>query len=89
MQIEYGLKRGTTDNSYLIKGGTSTALIDVPDQAFSEDFIKTLSSTIELKDLDYIIVGHISPKRIDSLICLAEALPEGGKVCLQTYYSVP
>lgn len=78
IQIEYGLKRGTTDNSYLIKGGNHTALVDVPDQAFSKGFIEALKSTIDLKDIKYLIIGHISPKRMESLNCLAEALPEGG-----------
>lgn len=78
VQIEYGLKRGTTDNSYLIRGGTHTALIDVPDQAFSKGFVQTLQSTIALKDIRYLILGHISPKRMESLTCLAEALPENG-----------
>lgn len=77
-QIEYGLKRGTTDNSYLIKGGNHTALIDVPDQAFSKGFVETLKSTIDLKDIKYLIIGHTSPKRMESLTLLAEALPEGG-----------
>jgi len=39
-EVEYGLKRGTTDNSYLIKGDTreSTVLIDVPQTAFSTTY---------------------------------------------------
>ncbi|KAG0569774.1 hypothetical protein KC19_6G115700 [Ceratodon purpureus] len=77
-EIEYGLKRGTTDNSYLIKGENHTALIDVPDQAFSKGFVETLKSTIDLKDIKYLVIGHISPKRMESLTTLAEALPEGG-----------
>lgn len=78
IQIEYGLKRGTTDNSYLIRGGTHAALIDIPDQAFSKGFVETLKSTIALKDLSYLIISHVSPKRMESLTCLAEALPDNG-----------
>jgi len=78
IQIEYGLKRGTTDNSYLIRGGTHAALIDIPDQAFSKGFVETLKSTIALKDLSYLIISHVSPKRMESLTRLAEALPENG-----------
>lgn len=87
-EIEYGLKRGTTDNSYLIKGGNHTALVDVPDQAFSKGFIEALKSTIDVKDIKYLIIGHISPKRMESLNCLAEALPEGG-VPIELYCSNP
>lgn len=87
-EIEYGLKRGTTDNSYIIKGGTHTALVDVPDQAFSKGFVETLQSTIALKDIKYLIIGHMSPKRMESLKCLAEALPDNGSP-LEVYCSNP
>lgn len=87
-EIEYGLKRGTTDNSYIIKGGSQTALIDVPDQSFTEGFISSLKSTIDLKDIRYLIIGHISPKRIVSATALAEALPEGARP-IEIYCSNP
>jgi flavorubredoxin len=29
VQVEYGMKRGTSDNSYIVTGGTATALLDL------------------------------------------------------------
>jgi flavorubredoxin len=87
-EIEYGLKRGTTDNSYLVKGQTHTALIDIPDQAFSKAFLETLANTTDLKRLTYLILGHFSPKRVESLVGLADALAERDDP-LQVYCSNP
>jgi flavorubredoxin len=86
MQIEYGLKRGTTDNSYLVKGQTHTALIDIPDQAFSKAFLETLATTTDLKRLTYLILGHFSPKRVESLVGLADALAERGRLSQELCY---
>ena len=36
-EVEYALKRGTSDNVYSIEGTEKTALIDVPDKAFAEN----------------------------------------------------
>ncbi|XP_057817731.2 uncharacterized protein LOC131030829 isoform X1 [Cryptomeria japonica] len=75
-EVEYGLKRGTTDNSYIIKGPSGTALIDVPDQAFTDEYIRTLTNTKDIALLKYVIIGHLSPKRIDSLIALGKLLEQ-------------
>lgn len=39
-EVEYGLKRGTTENAYVIKGTTrdTTFLIDIPNEAFAATF---------------------------------------------------
>ena len=42
VQIEYNLKRGTTDNSYVVAGADGAALINVPDNPFSEAFVREL-----------------------------------------------
>lgn len=44
-EVEYGLKRGTTENSYVVKGQTreSTVLIDVPNQAFATSYRREIT----------------------------------------------
>lgn len=81
-EVEYGLKRGTTDNSYIIKGPLGTALLDVPDQAFTDEYIRTLMNTKDIDLLKYVIIGHLSPKRIDSLIALGELLEQKSSFAL-------
>jgi flavorubredoxin len=87
-EIEYGMKHGTTENSYLIKAESGYVLIDLPDQAFSQAFAQVVADTIDLKSLKYLILGHLSPKRVDSLINLLQALPDQASP-LQIYCSNP
>jgi flavorubredoxin len=79
VQIEYNLKRGTTDNSYIIQAGANVALIDVPDQAWNDAFVKALQGKASLDKITHLILGHFSPKRGDSLVKLLKGRSSGGK----------
>lgn len=76
-EVEYGLKRGTTDNSYIITGA-DVALIDVPDENFKDLFLEMLEQTIDIKTLKHVVLGHISPKRVKNLTSLLERLDDKG-----------
>ena len=43
-EVEYGMRRGTTDNSYVVKGDEATALLDLPDKSFAPAFSKVVDS---------------------------------------------
>ncbi|WOD38735.1 diflavin flavoprotein [Nodosilinea sp. E11] len=79
-EIEYALERGTTANSYLIQGDR-TALIDPPGESFNEVFLAALERHIDLYQLNYIILGHINPNRVETLKILLKRLPEVTVVC--------
>jgi flavorubredoxin/flavin reductase (DIM6/NTAB) family NADH-FMN oxidoreductase RutF len=79
-EIEYGLERGTTANSFLIRGD-QTALIDPPGESFYEIFLEALRCQIDLYQLNYIILGHINPNRASTLKQLLQLLPEVTVVC--------
>ena len=79
-EIEYGLERGTTANSFLIRGD-QTALIDPPGESFYEIFLEALRRQIDLYQLNYIILGHINPNRASTLKQLLQLLPEVTVVC--------
>jgi flavorubredoxin/flavin reductase (DIM6/NTAB) family NADH-FMN oxidoreductase RutF len=70
-EVEYGMQRGSTDNSYVIVGERSTALLDLPDKSFAQAFAKT----VDCASVDFVVLGHLSPKRLDSLAALLEARP--------------
>ena len=76
-QVEYGLKRGTTDNSYIIEGA-EVALIDVPDENFEEKFLDALRRAVDLWNVKHLIIGHTSPKRVKSLISILQHLDSKG-----------
>ena len=70
-EVEYGMQRGSTDNSYIVVGERATALLDLPDKSFARAFAKT----VDCAEVDYIVLGHLSPKRLDSLAAVLEARP--------------
>ncbi len=58
---------GTTYNSYLVKGKEKTALIDTVKAEFTEDYIKSLGSIVDIKTIDYIIINHTEPDHSGAL----------------------
>ncbi len=79
-EVEYSLQKGTTANSYLIQG-EKTALIDPPGESFTEIFLSKLQESINLQQLDYIILGHVNPNRIFTLKALLELAPNITLIC--------
>lgn len=79
-EIEYGLKRGTTANSYLIQGD-KIALIDPPGESFTEIFLKALQERINPTTIDYLILGHVNPNRGETIKALLKIAPQITIVC--------
>jgi flavorubredoxin/flavin reductase (DIM6/NTAB) family NADH-FMN oxidoreductase RutF len=79
-EIEYGLARGTTANSFIIKGDKK-ALIDPPGISFTDVFIAGLDSRFNVKLIEYVILGHINPNRGETLKKLLELAPQITFVC--------
>ncbi len=70
-EVEYSLQRGTTANSYLIQAD-KIALIDPPGESFTEIFLHQLQQSIDLQQLDYVILSHVNPNRMATLKSLIE-----------------
>ncbi|GFR44040.1 hypothetical protein Agub_g5200 [Astrephomene gubernaculifera] len=66
-EVEYGLKRGTTDNSYLITSPGAVVLVDVPYEAYKEKFVEALSAQAPLPSLTHLLITHLDPKAIPTL----------------------
>ena len=79
-EIEYALERGTTANSYLITADQS-ALIDPPGESFTTTFLDALEQRFDLRQLDYVILGHVNPNRVATLKVLLERAPQVTLVC--------
>jgi flavorubredoxin/flavin reductase (DIM6/NTAB) family NADH-FMN oxidoreductase RutF len=58
--IEFALQNGTTYNSFLIRG-EKIALIDTSHEKFRELYFPKLTSLIDPKEIDYLIVSHTEP----------------------------
>ncbi len=73
-EIEYGLARGTTANSFLIEAD-QIALIDPPGESFTEIFLQALQERIALNEIDYVILGHVNPNRAVTINALLQKAP--------------
>ena len=54
---EYSVHRGSSYNSYLVRG-KKTALIDTVWRPYDEEFVSRLKQEIDLNQIDYIIMNH-------------------------------
>ena len=84
--IEFGLRNGTTYNSFLVRG-ERTALIDTSHAKFRDTWIPLLQEQIDPKDIDVLIVSHTEPDHSGLIGDLLELNPDveivASKVAIQ------
>jgi flavorubredoxin/flavin reductase (DIM6/NTAB) family NADH-FMN oxidoreductase RutF len=84
--IEFGLRNGTTYNSFLIRG-EKTALVDTTHRKFGQLYLDVLTGAIDLSTLDYLIVSHTEPDHsglVKEVLALApQVTVVGAKVAIQ------
>tara|TARA_Y100001968_G_scaffold130519_1_gene119125 strand:+ start:1122 stop:2909 length:1788 start_codon:yes stop_codon:yes gene_type:complete len=81
-EIEYGLERGTTANSFLISSNNQAVLIHPPGAAYGEIFLNKLKKIIP-QDIEqiFVVVGHVNPNRVELLKELTKFYPEITLIC--------
>ncbi|AAZ58864.1 metallo-beta-lactamase superfamily:flavin reductase-like domain [Prochlorococcus marinus str. NATL2A] len=72
--IEFGLRNGTTYNSFLIRG-KKTALIDTSHLKFKDIWFEKLRQEINPTEIDYLIVSHTEPDHSGLIKYLIELNP--------------
>jgi flavorubredoxin len=77
---EYSTHRGSTYNSYLIKG-EKNVVIDTVWTPFAKDYVKNLSKEIELDKIDYVIANHAEVDHSGALPELMRHIPETPIYC--------
>ena len=84
--IEFGLRNGTTYNSFLVRG-ERTALIDSSHLKFESTWLPILQEQIDPKAIDHLIVSHTEPDHSGLIGHLIDLNPEieivGSKVAIQ------
>ncbi len=84
--IEFGLRNGTTYNSFLVRG-ERTALIDTSHLKFADTWLPLLGEQIDPRAIDYLIVSHTEPDHSGLIGHLIDLNPEieivGSKVAIQ------
>ena len=79
-EVEYGRRRGTTANSYVIHGD-KIAVIDPPGESFTTIYLDALQRRISLSDIDYIIASHVNSNRLATLEQLQKLAPQATIIC--------
>jgi len=84
--IEFGLRNGTTYNSFLVRG-ERTALIDTSHLKFESTWLPLLQEQIDPQAIDHLIVSHTEPDHSGLIGHLIDLNPEieivGSKVAIQ------
>ncbi|WP_269622109.1 diflavin flavoprotein [Prochlorococcus marinus] len=84
--IEFGLRNGTTYNSFIIEG-KQIALIDTSHEKFQELWLKVLRKKVDPKNINYLIVSHTEPDHSGLISDILELNSEieiyGSKVAIQ------
>jgi len=82
-EIEYGLERGTTANSFLLEAGvnadgktTPPVLVHPPGASFAEPFLEQLAQLVPADAALKVVVGHVNPNRVTLLRQLAARWPQ-------------
>jgi flavorubredoxin/flavin reductase (DIM6/NTAB) family NADH-FMN oxidoreductase RutF len=84
--IEFGLRNGTTYNSFLVRG-ERTALIDSSHLKFESTWLPLLQGQVDPKAIDHLIVSHTEPDHSGLIGHLIDLNPDleivGSKVAIQ------
>jgi len=84
--IEFGLRNGTTYNSFLVRG-ERTVLIDTSHLKFQSTWLAMLEEQIDPKQIDYLIVSHTEPDHSGLIGDIIDRNPEveivASKVAIQ------
>ncbi|MFO7951801.1 MAG: anaerobic nitric oxide reductase flavorubredoxin [Bacillota bacterium] len=78
---ELSTHRGTSYNSYLVRGKEKTALIDTVWGPFAKEFVENLKKEIDLNDIDYIIANHGETDHSGALPELMREIPATSVYC--------
>ena len=81
-EVEYGLERGTTANSFLFDGGTAAdghpvppVLIHPPGMTYAEPFFAALAERVPADAALKVVVGVVNPNRVELLRAMAQRWP--------------
>ncbi len=81
-EVEYGLERGTTANSFLFEGGVAAdghpvppVLIHPPGMTYAEPFCAAVAERVPADAALKVVVGVVNPNRVELLRTLAERWP--------------
>ncbi len=69
-------KQGTTYNSFLVRSGNKTALIECVKDKFSSEWLDNIREVCDPADIDYIVLNHTEPDHSGSLLRILKLAPK-------------
>ncbi|MEA5565843.1 diflavin flavoprotein [Anabaena sp. UHCC 0399] len=84
--IEFGLRNGTTYNSFLIQGD-KVALVDTSHRKFEQLYLEIITGLIDINQVDYLIISHTEPDHSGLVKDMLQLAPDitvvGAKVAIK------
>ncbi|WP_414579020.1 diflavin flavoprotein [Anabaena sp. CCY 9402-a] len=84
--IEFGLRNGTTYNSFLIQGD-KVALVDTSHRKFEQLYLEIITGLIDINQVDYLIISHTEPDHSGLVKDILQLAPDitvvGAKVAIK------
>ncbi|MBW4643344.1 MAG: diflavin flavoprotein [Goleter apudmare HA4340-LM2] len=84
--IEFGLRNGTTYNSFLIQG-EKVALVDTSHRKFEQLYLEIITGLIDVNQIDYLIISHTEPDHSGLVKDILQVAPDitvvGAKVAIK------
>ncbi len=77
---EYSTHRGSTYNSYLVRG-EKTVLIDTVWKPFAEEFVENLKKEVDLGEIDFVVANHGEVDHSGALPELMKHIPDTPIYC--------
>ncbi|MGE5390520.1 MAG: FAD-dependent oxidoreductase [Deltaproteobacteria bacterium] len=75
---------GTSYNAYLIKGSSKTALIEVCEDKFFDEYWEKVQSLVDPGSIDYLIMNHTEPDHSEAVAKLLDLIPDITVMASQT-----
>ncbi|MFA7148716.1 MAG: FAD-dependent oxidoreductase, partial [Syntrophomonadaceae bacterium] len=66
---------GTSYNAYLIKGKEKTALIEVCEDKFFDEYVDKIKPLVNIAEIDYLIMNHTEPDHSEAVARLLDLAP--------------
>ena len=92
-EIQFGQKKGTSTNSFLVKSrqllnpGKDRVLIDLPSDAYDYDLAAWLSELGMMSRLNSVIITRLNPERVPALVSLLRRIKAETNDKVQLYLS--
>ena len=74
-ESQYNLPNGVSYNSYILKD-KKTVVMDTVDKRVTNEWLENIETTLNKKNIDYLVISHLEPDHSANIQVLAQKYPE-------------